>query len=87
MKRISKCAVIVSLIAAALSTSTVAADEPSFTRKEDVIYGRKHGTALTMDVFTPRENANGAAVIVVVSGGWFSAHEAVNPGLDRKSVV
>ena len=26
---------------------------PEFDRKEDVIYGRKFGTALTMDVFTP----------------------------------
>jgi acetyl esterase/lipase len=55
-----------------------AADEPSFTRKEDVIYGRKYGTALTMDVFTPKKDANGAAVIWVVSGGWFSSHEAIN---------
>ncbi len=56
-----------------------AADEPSFTRKEDVIYGRKHGTALTMDVFTPKKDARGAAVVFVVSGGWFSSHEAINP--------
>ena len=50
-----------------------------FTRKEDVVYGRKFGTALTMDVFTPKANANGAAIVWVVSGGWFSAHEAINP--------
>ncbi len=50
-----------------------------FTRKEDVVYGRKYGTALTMDVFTPKQNANGAAVVWVISGGWFSAHEAINP--------
>ena len=49
------------------------ADEaPAFTLHQDVIYGRKYGMALTMDVFTPKENANGAAVICVVSGGWFS---------------
>jgi acetyl esterase/lipase len=53
-------------------------DPPAYDRKEDVVYGRKYGTALTMDVFTPRSNANGAAVIWVVSGGWFSAHEAIN---------
>ena len=51
-----------------------------FTRKEDVVYGRKYGTALTLDVLTPKENANGAAIVWVVSGGWFSAHEAINPG-------
>ena len=50
----------------------------AFTRKEDVIYGRKFGTALTMDVFTPKENANGAGVILCVSGGWFSSHENIN---------
>ena len=50
------------------------ADEaPAYTRTEDVIYGRKYGTALTMDVFTPKKKANGAAVVLVVSGGWFSA--------------
>ncbi|MBC7821899.1 MAG: alpha/beta hydrolase, partial [Planctomycetaceae bacterium] len=57
----------------------VSAAEP-FTRREDVIYGRKFGTALTMDVFTPKEKSNRAAVIFTVSGGWFSAHEAINQG-------
>jgi acetyl esterase/lipase len=56
---------------------------PTFTRTEDVIYGRKYGTALTLDVFTPKENANGLGVIWCVSGGWFSAHEAVNPGFAK----
>src|SRR5262245_30915472 len=55
--------------------------EATFTRREDVIYGRKHGTALTMDVFTPKKDANGLGVIFVVSGGWFSAHEGIGPGL------
>jgi acetyl esterase/lipase len=63
-----------------LAPSTPAAGDPSFTRQEDVIYGRKYGTALTMDVFRPKApRANGAAVIVVVSGGFFSSHAAVNP--------
>ena len=54
---------------------------PPFTRTEDVIYGRKFGTALTMDVFTPEEERQRpAAVILVVSGGWFSSHEAISPG-------
>jgi acetyl esterase/lipase len=56
-----------------------AAEPPEFTRTEDVIYGRKWGMALTLDVFTPRKDANGAAVIFAVSGGWFSGHEAINP--------
>mgnify|MGYP001044189185 CR=1 FL=1 len=53
-------------------------DAPGFTRTEDVVYGRKHGMALTMDVFTPKEHANGAAVVWMVSGGWFSSHDAIN---------
>ena len=44
-----------------------------------MIYGRKFGTALTMDVFTPKQDANGLGVILVVSGGWFSSHEAIRP--------
>jgi acetyl esterase/lipase len=62
------------------------ADEPGYNRKEDVIYGRKYGTALTMDVFTPKEKANGAAVVIMVSGGWFSAHEAVNAAMANEFV-
>lgn len=58
-----------------------AADVPSFIRDQDVIYGRKYGTALTMDVFAPKRQANGAAVVLVVSGGWFSSHEAVQPAV------
>ena len=52
--------------------------EDAFTRKEDVIYGRKFGVALTMDVFTPK-SPNGVGVIWVVSGGWFSSHDAITP--------
>ena len=50
----------------------------AFTRTEDVIYGRKFGTALTFDVFQPAQ-PNGAAVLFMVSGGFFSAKEAINP--------
>ncbi len=37
----------------------------------DVVYGHKHGMALTLDVFRPEE-PNGAGVLFVVSGGWYS---------------
>jgi acetyl esterase/lipase len=55
-----------------------AQDELEFERKRDVIYGRKFGLALTLDVFTPKK-ANGCGVIFVVSGGWFSRPEAIQP--------
>ena len=37
----------------------------------DVVYGHKDGMALIYDVIRP-ESQNGAAVIYMVSGGWFS---------------
>jgi acetyl esterase/lipase len=61
------------LLVAAEPHVAPAQEGPTLTRQADVIYGRKYGTALTMDVFTPK-NANGAAAILVVSGGWSSAH-------------
>jgi acetyl esterase/lipase len=45
------------------------AADPSISA--DVIYGHKDGMALTYDVFAP-EKANGAGVVYMVSGGWFS---------------
>jgi len=38
----------------------------------DVVYGHKDGLAMTLDVIKPKANANGAAVIIMVSGGWVS---------------
>jgi acetyl esterase/lipase len=37
----------------------------------DVVYGHKAGMALTFDVIRP-EKPNGAAVLFMMSGGWFS---------------
>lgn len=65
--------------AALLLAAPLFAQAPKFDRKEDVIYGRKWGLAMTMDVFAPKENANGAGVVFCVSGGWFSAKESINP--------
>ena len=55
------------------------ADELSFDRTEDVIYGRKFGTALTMDIFQPKTGRLGLGVVAVVSGGWYSSHDSINP--------
>ncbi len=68
------------LIMVLFNPSTGFADDgPPFDRKSDVIYGRKVGTALTMDVFSPKSNANGSAVVLVVSGGYFSSRESIIP--------
>ncbi len=78
------------LLAFALLPAVAAAQEkkepkkkaPAYTRTEDVIYGRKHGLAMTLDVFAPKDKtkANGAGVIFCVSGGWFSAKQATPVG-------
>jgi len=39
--------------------------------KADVIYGHKDGMALIYDVIQPA-NPNGAAIVFMISGGWFS---------------
>lgn len=54
------------------ASRTYTVEQPAYSRQKDVIYGRKFGTALTLDVFTPQKDANGAAVIFVVSAGWRS---------------
>ena len=73
---------LVAIILLALGTTgaapAFAADDPSFTRQEDVIYGRKFGTALTLDVFRPTKQANGLGIIFVASGGWVSSHQGIN---------
>jgi len=71
------CWLVALLCAAALAD---AAETAAFSRREDVVYGRKDGMALTMDVITPKPKANGAAVIWVVSGGYYSSRDAINPG-------
>lgn len=52
------------------------------SRESDVIYRKKQGVALTMDIFKPAKN-NGAAVLWMVSGGWNSSHEAINPSFAK----
>src|SRR6476660_8221411 len=73
--------VLVSLCLASFVPAGSAADTArpaAFRRVEDVIYGRKFGTALTLDVIQPAK-PNGFGIIFVVSGGWVSSHEAISP--------
>ena len=77
----------VALVLPAAGAGMARADDPipparavvGYDRQADVIYGRKVGVALTMDVFTPKSGRNGAAVVMVVSGGYFSNHDAIVP--------
>jgi acetyl esterase/lipase len=75
---------VVGIVVLSWAAAVWAGDEPPFKRQQDVIYGRKYGSALTMDVFRPTGKSNGAAIIHVISGGWFSAHQGINPGLAKE---
>jgi acetyl esterase/lipase len=68
---------LISACILSIASTFAHAAEPEYTRTQDVIYGRKFGTALTMDVFRPKTGANGAAIIWVMSGGWFSTHDSI----------
>ncbi len=63
-----------------------------FERVKDVVYGRKFGTALTMNIVKPR-HPNGSGVIWIVSGGWRSepppddTTSLLKPFLDRGYTV
>ncbi|MBB5039288.1 alpha/beta hydrolase [Prosthecobacter dejongeii] len=51
---------------------------PSHVKTGDVVYGRKFGFALTLDVFQP-DKPNGCAIIYMVSGGWVSGYSPNTP--------
>lgn len=70
MTATGKCILLTLALLSATSGSARADD--SVRRTEDVIYGRKSGMALTMDVFQPSK-PNGCGVIFLVSGGWLSS--------------
>lgn len=74
MKRFAANAMLAILLCLSLPSQAA----PDYQRAEDVIYGRKFGTALTLDVFQPPK-PNGCGVVMMVSGGFFSSHEAINP--------
>ena len=78
--RKSFCIGLLFLLAGAASTESQA--QTGFRRIEDVIYSRKFGTALTLDVFQP-EQPNGCGILFMVSGGFFSSHDGINPGFYR----
>ncbi|MYB18553.1 MAG: alpha/beta hydrolase [Holophagales bacterium] len=65
MKNVFAVLTVTLLLAAPLSAG------PDAKVHADVVYGHKMGMALTFDALLPAEQ-NGAAVLFMVSGGWFS---------------
>ncbi|GAB3973509.1 hypothetical protein GCM10028806_27500 [Spirosoma terrae] len=50
------------------------------TRIQDVVYGRKFGMALTMEVLKPAK-PNGIGVVYAMSGGWYSDYGTIKQRL------
>ncbi len=68
MKKLIHCLLVTSSVIAVLMSQVSLAQARA---QADVIYGHKDGMALVYSVLTPN-NANGAAVVFMVSGGWYS---------------
>lgn len=81
MRRLLQSLLPACLFALLAAGSIHAEDVPTFIRTRDVIYGRKFGLALTMDVIAPKDKPNGLGIIFVISGGWRSRPEAIRPEL------
>lgn len=69
-------------LAALVLALPVRAQDTGQTRIRDVVYWHKMGVALTMDVFKPAK-PNGIGVAFMVSGGWRSNHDSINPDYAR----
>jgi len=98
MKNLRSRSLAIMAVLATLSAACLAAEgeAPSVRRTEDVIYGRKFGMALTMDVFQPARG-NQCGILFLVNGGWLSSKatplmvtiqpEYYRPFLDRGFTV
>jgi len=79
MKSISRLLAIALLLGSvSLLAETKRPVIPTHTKTEDVVYGRKFGVALTLDVITP-EKPNGFGIVYMVSGGWVSGYSPNTP--------
>lgn len=72
MRTITRTTLSVLILAVCAAAQTAPASDLEVL--PDVVYGHKDGLALTFDVLKPKKNANGAAVVFMVSGGWVSTY-------------
>ncbi len=61
-------------------------DEPGFDHVRDVVYGRKYGAALTMDVIRPKTGGNGLGLLFMASGGFVSSPGMIQPPIFKPFV-
>ena len=71
------------LLAFSLSVLVTSAQDSLPYTKNETIYGRKDGMALTMTVLTPKKKVNGRAIIYVLSGNWISSERMLDAFSER----
>ncbi len=71
------------LLAFSLSVLVSSAQDSLPYTKNETIYGRKDGMALTMTVLTPKKKVNGRAIIYVLSGNWISSERMLDAFSER----
>jgi acetyl esterase/lipase len=62
-----------------------AQDSLAYT-KQELTYGRKDGMALTMTMLSPKQNANGKAILYVLSGNWVSSERMLEAFPERSGL-
>ena len=67
------------------TVTATAQDSANYTRTE-IIYGRKDGMALTMVKISPKQSANGKALIEIVSGNWVSSYRGIDTRIKGGSI-
>ncbi|MDF9833633.1 acetyl esterase/lipase [Ereboglobus sp. PH5-5] len=70
--------IAVALALILLSGAIHAASPVVVTHEKDIVYARKFGLALTIDVMQPAR-PNGRGILALISGGWKSSNAPVNP--------
>jgi dipeptidyl aminopeptidase/acylaminoacyl peptidase len=77
-------ALALAVIAAPAEPATARDAPADYSRRSDVIYGRKFGLALTMEVFAPRKRNGLGVVWVVSSSGTSSREQTLQPSFERR---
>ncbi len=74
------------LLAFGFTTLNSVAQDTLPYKKTEIIYGRKDGMALTMTELAPKKNANGKAIIYVLSGNWVSSERMLEAFPERSGL-
>ena len=67
-------------------TLNASAQDSLVLTKNEIIYGRKDGMALTMMLLKPTGSGNGKAIISVLNGNWVSAPRMMDAFLTRSNI-